>query len=57
MNILNTHNIATPPFPNLFVLVVVGLEVLLEGIDVLVVFLSGLSQGDAGGGLLVDEGA
>lgn len=55
MNVLNSHNITTPMSSQLIIFVVGSLECLLEGVNVLVVFLLGVSQGNTGGCLLVDQ--
>ena len=53
--ILNSHKTTTPGLSDLGVLVELSGEVLLEGIEVLEVFLSNLGEGDASSGLGVAE--
>lgn len=53
--VLNSHKTTTPGLSDLGVLVELSGEVLLEGIEVLEVFLSNLGEGDAGSGLGVAE--
>ena len=53
--VLNSHNTTTPGDLMGSVLVELGHEVLLEGIEILEVLLSNLGEGDAGSGLGVAE--
>lgn len=53
--ILNSHKTTSPLFLVVGVLVELSGEVLLEGVEILEIFLSDLSEGDAGSGLGVDE--
>lgn len=53
--VLDTHKTTTVAFVEGEVLVVVGHEGLLEGVEVLHVLLSGIGQGNAGGCLEVNE--
>lgn len=53
--ILNTHKTTTPLLLVVLVLIELGHEVLLEGIEVLEVLLSDIGESDAGGGLGVAE--
>jgi hypothetical protein len=53
--ILNSHKTTSPLFLVVGVLVELGEEVLLQGIEVLEIFLSDLGEGDASGSLGVDE--
>jgi len=53
--VLNTHNTTTPGSSEVNVIVETGGEGLLEGIEVLEIFLSDISESDAGGGLHVAE--
>lgn len=54
---LGTHDTTTPDLGDFFVLVVVvGLDGLDEGSEVLLVFGGNVTESDSGGGLLVDEG-
>lgn len=53
--VLDTHNTTTPVSSEGLVLVELSTEVLGEEFKILVVFLADLSEGDAGGSLLVNE--
>ena len=54
---LGTHDTTTPDLGDFFELVVeVGLDGLDEGSEVLLVFGGNVTEGNSGGGLLVDEG-
>jgi len=53
--VLDTHNTTTPVSSEGLVLIELSTEVLGEEFKILVIFLADLSNGDAGGGLLVDE--
>lgn len=53
--VLNTHNTTTPGSSELFVVVELSLEVLGEEFQILVVFLSNVSQSNASSGLLVNK--
>jgi hypothetical protein len=53
--VLDTHETSAPVLSGVDVVVILGHEVLLQGVEVLEVLLSHLGQGDAGGGLGVAE--
>ena len=53
--VLNSHKTTTPGLSDVGVLVELSSEVLLEGIEILEIFLSNLGEGDAGSGLGVAE--
>lgn len=53
--VLNTHNTTTPVSSEGLVVVELSSEVLGEDFQILVVFLSDFSEGDAGSGLVMDE--
>lgn len=55
MLVLDSHNTSAPVSSELFVLVELSSEVLGEGLEILIVFLSDISHSNAGSGLLVDE--
>lgn len=53
--VLDSHDTSAPVSSEGLVVVELGSEVLDKSLEVLVVFLSDISHGDAGSGLLVDE--
>lgn len=53
--VLDSHNTTTPGSSQLVVLVELSSEVLGKSLEVLVVFLSDFSHGNAGSSLLMDE--
>lgn len=55
MLVLDSHNTSAPVSSELFVFVELSSEVLGEGLEILIVFLSDISHSNAGSGLLVDE--
>ena len=55
MLVLDTHNTTTPGSSEGFVLVELGSEVLGKSLEVLVVFLSHVSDSEAGSILLMNE--
>lgn len=55
MLVLDSHNTSAPVSSKTFIIVELSSEVLGEGLEILVVFLSNISHSEAGSGLLVDE--
>jgi len=55
MLVLNSHNTTSPGSSECEVVVIVGVEVVLEVIEIGEIFLSNVSKSDTGGGLGVDE--
>jgi hypothetical protein len=55
VDVLNSHDSSSPVLSEVVVVVVLGEEVLLEGLEVLMVFLSHVGQSNGGGCLLVNQ--